>query len=99
MADAACAGVGPGEFFGLDAGGMRWCQRCSVMECCFWWAVVGEREVGYRFGIWGGASPATRERVAEVTDVGYARARLARAVDQWAEQRVSTAGPAQRRAG
>jgi Transcription factor WhiB len=98
MADAACAGVGVGEFFGPDAAGRRWCRCCAVVECCFWWAVVVESEVGYRFGIWGGATPATRERVAAVAGTSYARVRLVQALGDWAGPTAD--GPAaKRRAG
>jgi hypothetical protein len=54
-----------------------------VVEACFWWAIVAESDLGYRFGIWGGATPAVRAQVARVTGVGYARARFAAAAGQW----------------
>lgn len=84
MNDAACRGVGAADFFGPTAGGGRWCRRCPVVECCFWWAVVVEWDSGYRFGIWGGATPALRDRVGAVAGVGYARARLVQARREWA---------------
>jgi hypothetical protein len=92
--DAACRGMGTSEFFGTAARGQRWCRRCPVLECCFWWAIVAESDAAYRFGIWGGATPALRDQVAGVTGAGYARARLAAAARQWA-----AGSTAQRRAG
>ena len=86
-AHAACRGVGPDEFFGAGGRGRRRCRVCPVVEVCFWWAVVAESDLGYRFGIWGGAPPAVRANVARVTGVDYARARLAAAVAEWAQER------------
>ncbi len=97
MTDAACAGVGVGEFFGPDPAGWRWCRCCPVVECCFWWAMVVESDAGYRFGIWGGATPATRERVAAVVGTSYARVRLTQSLCDWAG--TTRGPPAERRAG
>jgi hypothetical protein len=86
-ADAACRGVGPDEFFGAGGRGRRRCRVISpVVEVCFWWALVAESDLGYRFGIWGGASPAVRANVAWVTGVDYARARFAAAAAEWAPE-------------
>jgi Transcription factor WhiB len=91
---AACRGVGPAEFFGSAAGGCKRCRACPVTEACFWWAIVAEADVGYRFGIWGGATPAVRAQVAWVTGVDYARARLAACAAQWTQAAVGSAAVA-----
>jgi hypothetical protein len=91
MTDAACRGVGIGEFFAPDGRGRRWCRCCPVAECCFWWAMVTEWETGFRFGIWGGATPAVRAQVAGVVGGVGARDRLADALAQWAERAAMAA--------
>lgn len=96
MADAACRGVGFDELFGAGAGGRRWCRRPPVVEVCFWWAVLAECNAGYHFGIWGGASPGVRKQVGQVAGIGWARARLLDALEDWAQQ---SAPPAAMRAG
>jgi hypothetical protein len=95
---AACRGLGPQEFFGPSAGGVRWCRRCPVIDCCFWTAMVAEFEDGLRFGIWGGATPATRERVAAVVGSVWARTRLDQALGHWAAAN-DVSGEPYRRAG
>jgi Transcription factor WhiB len=95
--DAACRGVGAEEFFGATARGERWCRRCPVVEVCFWSAMVAESDAGYRFGVWGGATPAVRARVAAVTGVGWARDRLVEAQREWAQR--ASGQETQRRAG
>ena len=98
MSDAACGGVGAGEFFDSRPTGRRRCRRCPVAECCFWWAVVTEpAEAGMRFGIWGGATPAVRAKVAAVVGMTVARDRLAEALAQWAVR--AGASGRERRAG
>jgi len=97
MDDAACRGVGVEEFFGAAAHGGRWCRRCPVVEVCFWWAMVVEADAGYHFGIWGGASPAVRARVAAVVGVGWARARLVEARCEW--EQLAAGRESKRRAG
>ena len=92
MDHAACRGVSSEEFFDTAGQGARWCRHCPVIECCFWWAALAESEVGYRFGIWGGATPATRGRVAAVVGTGVARARLGDATRQWAQRAQLEAG-------
>ena len=95
---AACRGVGAAEFFGSAAGGRKRCRGCPVAEACFWGAIVAEADVGYRFGIWGGATPAVRAQVAWVTGVDYARARFAACAAQWTRAAVgSAAEPVSRR--
>lgn len=97
MAGAACRGAGAEEFFGPAARGARWCGRCPVVDCCFWWAVVAESEAGWCFGIWGGATPAVRAKVVSVVGVAWARDRLAEAVARWAGP--AARGGTERRAG
>lgn len=84
MDGAACRGAGTGEFFGPGmATGQKRCRCCPVIEVCFWWAIVAEADLGYHFGVWGGASPAVRAQVASVTGVPCAR--LGAAAADWAE--------------
>lgn len=86
MDHAACRGVGCEEFFGrraVMAKGRARCRVCPVAEICFWWAVVAESDLGYRFGIWGGTTPGLRARTAWVTGVDYARVRFVAEVAQW----------------
>jgi hypothetical protein len=40
------------------------CAACPVAECCLWAALAAEQIVGYRYGIWGGTTPARRARIA-----------------------------------
>jgi len=87
---AACRGVEVAEFFGgrrARARGVARCRVCPVAEVCFWFAVVTEAETGYRFGIWGGASPAVRAQVAWVTGSDHARVRLSTVLAEWAQAR------------
>jgi hypothetical protein len=85
MEHAVCRGVGAAEFFDASGRGRRRCRVCPVAEVCFWWAIVAESDLGYRFGVWGGASPAVRAQVARVTGIDYARARFAAAAGEWAQ--------------
>ncbi|MDQ1361744.1 MAG: Transcription factor WhiB [Acidimicrobiaceae bacterium] len=87
MEQAACRGVGAAEFFGTGVSrGRKRCRGCPVVEPCFWWAIVAESDLGYRSGLWGGASPAVRAQVARVTGVEYARARFVAAAAEWGRQ-------------
>lgn len=98
MADAACKGIGPGEFFDRGGRGEKWCRRCEVADCCFWWATALEAEIGGsrdRFGIWGGATPAKRRLVTGVVGTAIAPSRLGEAIEGW--RRASK--PTERRAG
>jgi WhiB family transcriptional regulator, redox-sensing transcriptional regulator len=86
MDHAACRGAGPAEFFGEPAArarGQARCRGCPVREVCLWWALAVEADAGYRFGIWGGLSPAVRARIARVTGAAYARARFVAAAASW----------------
>jgi hypothetical protein len=86
MQYAACRGVGAAEFFGTAAArGRKRCRVCPVREACFWGAIVFESDLGYRYGIWGGATPAVRAQVAWVTGVDYAWARFEEAAAVWAK--------------
>jgi hypothetical protein len=75
---AACRGVGSAGFFGRRSGvaARARCGCCPVAEACLWWAMVVEEDSGYRFGLWGGTTPALRARMAKAAAVGYARGRL-----------------------
>jgi hypothetical protein len=93
MDRAACRGVDAGVFFGIaTAGGRRRGRTCSVGEPCFWWAIVAESDLGYRFGLWGGASAALRARVVRVTGVDHARRRFAAEAAAWASAERAKAG-------
>jgi hypothetical protein len=86
MEHAACRGVGASEFFGTAAApGRERCRRCPVIDTCFWWAIVAESDLGYRCGIWGGATPAVRAQVAWVIGVDHARSRFTASAAQWAQ--------------
>jgi hypothetical protein len=86
MEHAACRGVGAAEFFGTaSVRGRKRCQHCPVIESCFWGAIVAEANLGFRYGIWGGATPAVRAQVTWVTGVDYARSRFAACAARWAE--------------
>jgi hypothetical protein len=90
---AACRGVGASEFFGTATSkGRKRCRVCPVTEPCFWWAIVAESDLGYRFGLWGGATPTIRAQVARVTGVEYARSRFAAAAAQCAPAERAQAG-------
>jgi hypothetical protein len=47
-----------------------------VAEVCLWWAIVAEDGAGYRYGLWGGLSPARRSKVAAEVGSDGARANL-----------------------
>lgn len=75
---AACRGVAPAVFFdrGFMARALQLCRSCPVAEPCLWWAMATEENSGYRFGIWGGTTPAVRARMATVVGPDYVRRRL-----------------------
>jgi hypothetical protein len=90
---AACRGLATAEFFGdrtAMAKGRARCRGCPVAEVCLWWGVVAEWDLGYRFGIWGGAGPAVRARLARATGLGYAWARFVAAAMGWRARSLST---------
>ena len=47
------------------------------MRFCFWFALVTEERAGYRFGVWGGTTPARRSEIARLVGPGHAHGRLA----------------------
>ena len=65
---ASCAGVDPVLFHAPEGRGHKRakaiCAHCPVADPCFWSAMVAEAATGYRFGIWGGCTPAQRDHVA-----------------------------------
>jgi hypothetical protein len=76
---AACRGAPTAEFFGRPSARLRGrarCEACVVAEVCLWWAIVAEDGVGYRYGVWGGLSPARRSKVAAEVGADGARANL-----------------------
>jgi Transcription factor WhiB len=76
---AACRGAPTAEFFGRRSARVRGrarCEGCVVAEVCLWWAIVAEVGVGYRYGVWGGLSPARRSKVAADVGADGARANL-----------------------
>jgi hypothetical protein len=40
------------------------CDTCPAAEPCLWFALAAEATVGYRYGYWGGTTPARRARIA-----------------------------------
>ena len=86
---ALCKNLGPARFYSRASEvTVARCRCCPVGQICFWYALVCEERDGYRFGIWGGATPALRDEVAAMIPPGYALGRLR---DLLAEM----AGPAQ----
>ena len=76
---AACRGAPTAEFFGRRSAQVRGrarCEGCVVVEVCLWWAIVAEDGAGYRYGLWGGLSPARRIKVAAEVGADGARANL-----------------------
>ena len=63
-----------------------------VVEVCLWWAIVAEDGADYRYGLWGGLSPARRTKVAAEVGAEEARANLVAVLGQLNN------GAAQRRA-
>lgn len=62
---AACRGLGPEDFYSPPySRALARCLRCPVWEPCLFLALASEG-AGYRYGVWGGATPAQR-------DVAYA---------------------------
>jgi hypothetical protein len=67
QAGAACAGADPSLFHGPRSGTGGWrpyCARCPVADVCLYYALVCEADAAGRHGIWGGTTPATRQRIA-----------------------------------
>jgi hypothetical protein len=75
---ALCRQMGPAAFYSrATAAALALCKRCPVDETCFWFALVIEERAGYRFGVWGGTTPARRAEIAHLVGPGYALGRLA----------------------
>lgn len=54
------------------------CAACPAAEPCLWAALAAEQAAGYRYGIWGGTTPARRARIAAtLPPVGLAATYLA----------------------
>jgi hypothetical protein len=85
---ARCAQTGPDGFYDRPAAARRLCATCPAAEPCLWAALALEQVLGYRYGIWGGTTPARRARIAaELPDVNLTRCYLA-VVDAWTCQRA-----------
>jgi hypothetical protein len=66
-AQAACRGADPRDFTYPESAAQTWrpyCDHCPVAELCLWEALALEARSGYRYGIWGGCTPARRHRIA-----------------------------------
>lgn len=54
------------------------CATCPAAEPCLWAALAAEQAAGYRYGIWGGTTPARRARItATLPPIGLMAAYLA----------------------
>lgn len=84
---AACRGSEPTLFHGTPTAHRRaqlLCGRCPVAGICLWSAMVAEAPTPYRYGVWGGLTPAQRHRLAEAlghSTVGEYLGRLAGALE------------------
>lgn len=48
------------------------CDTCPGSEPCLWFGLANEKDAGYRYGCWGGTTPARRARIAAgLGDVDY----------------------------
>ena len=58
---AACRGLGPEDFYSPPyRRALARCRHCPVWEPCLFLALASEG-AGYRYGAWGGATPAQRD--------------------------------------
>ena len=58
---AACRGLGPDDFYSPPyRRALARCRHCLVWEPCLFLALANEG-AGYRYGVWGGATPAQRD--------------------------------------
>jgi hypothetical protein len=58
---AACRGLGPDDFYSPPyRRALACCRHCPVWEPCLFLALASEG-TGYRYGAWGGATPAQRD--------------------------------------
>jgi len=63
-----------------------------VAEICLWSAMVDEAPTPYRYGVWGGLTPAQRHRLAVELGhpaVGEYLARLQAALEAWTSARAA----------
>ena len=80
---AACAHTSPQTFYQPThpvsrRAAKQLCAACPVAECCLWAALAAEQIAGYRYGIWGGTTPARRARIAAgLPDMGLTATYLA----------------------
>ena len=92
---ATCRGSDPTLFHSTAAAHRRaqlLCRRCPVAEVCLWSAMVEEAPTPYRYGVWGGHTPAQRHRLAEALGhptVGEYLGRLQAAVEAWQNARAA----------
>ena len=92
---AACRGSDPTLFHGTPSGHRRaqlLCRRCSVADICLWSAMVDEAATPYRYGVWGGLTPAQRHRLAAELGhpaMGEYLHRLHDAVEAWQDARAA----------
>ncbi|MGH9118366.1 MAG: WhiB family transcriptional regulator [Acidimicrobiales bacterium] len=85
---AACRGADRSWFYGkARPQARRLCRSCPVQDICLWSAMLIEHDAGYRYGLWGGCSPAQRTRIAAAISPQHARDRLAAALARHAENR------------
>jgi hypothetical protein len=88
---ALCGRTDPDVFFNRStAAARRLCAACPVNECCFWWAMSTEAELGERIGVWAGTTAAQRARIAKAFADwdSYPQSRYAQAVTEWGSARV-----------
>lgn len=58
---AVCRGLGPDDFYSPPyRRALARCRHCQVWEPCLFLALASEG-AGYRYGAWGGATPAQRD--------------------------------------
>jgi hypothetical protein len=87
-ADATCCArrAGLSRFFPPSSKRGHWrayCERCPVIDVCFWTAMVTEFESGYHNGIWGGTTAAQRRHIAGVVGTSIPTIRLEEVLATW----------------
>ncbi|MGH9129009.1 MAG: WhiB family transcriptional regulator [Acidimicrobiales bacterium] len=60
---AACRAEGPAGYYSQRSA-RRECATCPAAEPCLWSGLALESLLGYRYGSWGGAGIARRDRIA-----------------------------------
>ena len=92
---AACRGSDLALFHGTPTAHRRaqlLCRLCPVAEICLGSAMVAEAPTPYRYGVWGGLTPAQRHRLdAELGHpaVGEYLRRLQAAIEAWSTARAA----------